>query len=379
MVDTVILEVVTTTGRFTEEIVERLAPGNLRTYSYSRMIADTDDGGRTTAVIIRSVRDEIAANDTTFLLFQRPQSVPFFEDFNNNRLPEGWDLPEEAEVAVDPQTESPAIIVNSIGGRNTSFRTAFYEATYEEGDSLRFTVNVIDNPSDSPILLSITSIGCEFGNSIFRTDSLETREYAIALDSIEPEFIGIFQFGLVGQATVSFDNINIARCPGTLSLGTDIVPTTSRTASNATATVLPNAGTPPYTYRWSTGETTQTITGLALGSYTVTVTDRLGCRDSRVVTILNFVDTEDPEGVLAKLQAFPNPTDGLVNLTVDLPAAEALSLEIYEATGRRVRTASFGRLRSLTTTVDLSDLAPGLYLLRVQAGGAARTLRVLRH
>ncbi len=38
-------------------------------------------------------------------------------------------------------------------------------------------------------------------------------------------------------------------------------------------TAYVSGGLPPYTYAWSTGETTQTITGLALGTYTVTVTD----------------------------------------------------------------------------------------------------------
>ena len=42
------------------------------------------------------------------------------------------------------------------------------------------------------------------------------------------------------------------------------------------ATANPN-GVPPYTYLWETGQTTQTITGLNPGFYTVTVTDDNGC------------------------------------------------------------------------------------------------------
>jgi hypothetical protein len=36
-------------------------------------------------------------------------------------------------------------------------------------------------------------------------------------------------------------------------------------------------GTPPYTYLWSTGSTTDSTTGLAAGDYAVTVTDATGC------------------------------------------------------------------------------------------------------
>jgi surface protein len=39
-------------------------------------------------------------------------------------------------------------------------------------------------------------------------------------------------------------------------------------------------GTPPYTYLWSNGQTTPSITGLSDGTYSVTVTDGLGCSTS---------------------------------------------------------------------------------------------------
>ena len=59
--------------------------------------------------------------------------------------------------------------------------------------------------------------------------------------------------------------------------------TTNSTPSNCingTSTVaLAGSGTPPYTYLWDSNpvQTTQTATGLAVGSYTVTVTDAAGC------------------------------------------------------------------------------------------------------
>ncbi|MDP1623767.1 MAG: SprB repeat-containing protein, partial [Bacteroidales bacterium] len=38
-----------------------------------------------------------------------------------------------------------------------------------------------------------------------------------------------------------------------------------------------DGGTPPYTYQWSTGATTQNIANLTAGTYTVTATDAVGC------------------------------------------------------------------------------------------------------
>ena len=51
------------------------------------------------------------------------------------------------------------------------------------------------------------------------------------------------------------------------------------------AQVTATGGTGPYTYAWSGSQTTDVITGLAQGSYTVTVTDANGCQAVAVATI----------------------------------------------------------------------------------------------
>ena len=56
--------------------------------------------------------------------------------------------------------------------------------------------------------------------------------------------------------------------------------------SNGTATVAPSGGTPGYFYSWSpSGGTGATASGLAAGTYTVTVTDANLCQTTRTFTI----------------------------------------------------------------------------------------------
>jgi gliding motility-associated-like protein len=56
--------------------------------------------------------------------------------------------------------------------------------------------------------------------------------------------------------------------------------------TNGSASVSPSGGTPGYTYSWSpSGGTAATATGLAAGSYTVTVTDANGCAATRNYTV----------------------------------------------------------------------------------------------
>jgi hypothetical protein len=55
--------------------------------------------------------------------------------------------------------------------------------------------------------------------------------------------------------------------------------------NNGTAGVTPAGGTPAYTYLWSNGATTQNVTGLVAGNYSVTVTDANGCIVVKTITI----------------------------------------------------------------------------------------------
>jgi hypothetical protein len=54
---------------------------------------------------------------------------------------------------------------------------------------------------------------------------------------------------------------------------TTVTSVSCRGGSNGTASVTASGGYPSYTYLWSTGSTNTTITGLAAGTYTCTITD----------------------------------------------------------------------------------------------------------
>lgn len=59
--------------------------------------------------------------------------------------------------------------------------------------------------------------------------------------------------------------------------------------SNGGVDLSVSGGTPPYSFLWSSGATTEDLTGVSEGSYTVTVTDDNGCQ-----AIMNFTLTAPP-------------------------------------------------------------------------------------
>ncbi|MEZ4941113.1 MAG: HYR domain-containing protein [Saprospiraceae bacterium] len=76
--------------------------------------------------------------------------------------------------------------------------------------------------------------------------------------------------------------------PAVLLANASATPETGIGLNNGTATAQPTGGTSPYSFMWSNGSTVQTITGLAPGPYTVTVTDANDCTVVRTVTVNAF-------------------------------------------------------------------------------------------
>jgi hypothetical protein len=85
-------------------------------------------------------------------------------------------------------------------------------------------------------------------------------------------------------------------------------------SSNGSATVTATGGTAPYTYAWSSGATTASISNLAAGTYSVTVTTNGGCTATGQVTIAQ------PEKIEVATEAVPvsapGASDGAVNLNL---------------------------------------------------------------
>lgn len=83
------------------------------------------------------------------------------------------------------------------------------------------------------------------------------------------------------------------------------------------------------------------------------------------------------------LSGMPNPFTDRAHLRLDLPnrSGETLLLELFDGTGRLVRTLYHGPVRnggSVDFTVEGADLATGAYVLRVSVGGYMESIKLLK-
>jgi hypothetical protein len=136
--------------------------------------------------------------------------------------------------------------------------------------------------------------------------------------------------------------------------GTAITPTPNVTEASCAGndggiSLNIQGGTAPYSYNWSSGETTQIINGKAAGDYTVTVTDASGC------------SFEVPVRIPQK----PQPNVVLSLDEISCKGDTDASISAYVAGGATPYSYNWS---NGATTKDISNVSPGTYTLAVTDG-----------
>jgi hypothetical protein len=138
-------------------------------------------------------------------------------------------------------------------------------------------------------------------------------------------------------------------------------------------------GTPPYTFSWSNGATTEDITVTIGGSYSVTVTDANGCITMATGNSSMPISIEDNAALSAILfPAFPNPGSGDITMAFKLPAHERVTLEVCNLLGATVVELAKGSHSAGVHEYILSGelLLPGTYFYRLTVGDTQLTRKV---
>ena len=134
--------------------------------------------------------------------------------------------------------------------------------------------------------------------------------------------------------------------PAVLALSETHVDLAACGATNGSIDLSVAGGTAPYGYSWTNGATTQDLTGLAAGTYTVTVTDAHACQAFKSVTIL--------------APGAPSLSETHVNVSCQGGSNGSVDLTVTGGTGPFTYAWSNG-----ATTQDLSGLAAGTYNVTV--------------
>lgn len=160
-----------------------------------------------------------------------------------------------------------------------------------------------------------------------------------------------------GSYTLTLTDANGCTAQRTVTLGIDsaksvklavdsVIKVTCAGTNNGGILVTTTGGVMPYTYAWSNSATSEDITNIPVGTYTLTATDKAGCTATITETVTKaplFVISSDVKNVSCYGAA-----DGSVDVT------------IADGSG----TYAYAWSNSATTE-DVMNLAPGVYIVTV--------------
>ena len=232
---------------------------------------------------------------------------------------------------------------------------------------------------------------------------------------------------LFSQTGLDFYTLKYKQCQLTVNAGDDKTIYIGYGEQNAVLTAMPDGGTPPYSYLWSTNDTTQSITvsPTVTTHYSVTVTDSVNCTAEDTVTV-NVTDIRcgnnnnkvyvchnghvicvDTHSVPAHLQHgdqlgfcvdsksstqveenpgqyklhinYPNPFNPETSIKFEIPFNSKVSLKIYDITGRKVVTLVDKELDAGFYDVkwNASNYPSGVYFYKLTAGEFTETRKMI--
>jgi hypothetical protein len=236
-----------------------------------------------------------------------------------------------------------------------------YTVTVTDANSCTKTISATVTQPSAPLALTETHVNvlC-FGNATGSIDLSVTGgttpyTYAWSNSATTQDLANL----VAGTYTVTVTDANA--CTKTLS-ATITQPSAGLTASattvnstcgnaNGSVDLTVTGGTSPYTYLWSNNATTQDLSNVLAGTYTVTVTDNNGCTKTTSATVNNTGGPSLSETHVNVL-CYGNNTG-----SIDLSVSGGTAPYTYAWTGG-------------TTTQDRSNLVAGTYCVTVTDANA---------
>ena len=336
--------------------------------------------------------DEDLNNDTTNFVFitSTPDQLPLVADFNDSQLPEGWET--DGTVGEGHNNGSPGIYRNLFIDGSSSITTTGNVGPINAGDSLTFdyrytlwSAGTVGKELNGDSLIVEISNDCgDSYNVAFVVDetnhitSAEFTNQTVDLTAFAGEYIRMRFRAVYGSDDywIDLDNINIIGCPEDFDLAVDIDEPASGGTGDGALGVFPQAGAAPFTYLWNNGETSNILTNLDSGEYSVTVTDANGCEQVLPINLYS-VGTEEIEELL-DYSLFPNPTSGMTNLQVAFTRNVDVSVRISSMLGQTVYEQKASQTRALDQQINTQNWSQGIYLVQIWVDGKGYTRKLVK-
>ena len=113
--------------------------------------------------------------------------------------------------------------------------------------------------------------------------------------------------------------------------------------------------------------------------YKIYFTDFTGMSEGKYTFIqerITFVSAEDEKDPGHLLQVYPNPASDQIQVVFDLVGRA--DIDIIDLTGRLIRSTSYEASGFTSLSMDITELNPGVFFVRINSGGSSEVLRFIK-
>ncbi|MFT6017800.1 MAG: thiol-disulfide isomerase/thioredoxin [Saprospiraceae bacterium] len=257
----------------TNSTATNLAPG-----TYSVVITDDNNCTTSQSIVINGISCNLLYNISS-------QQVSCFEENNGT-------------ISINPPAGNPSFNYNWSTGATTSSISDLPAGSYlvsisDDNGCESVEQIVIQQPVEIQTNITVTEPNCSGNNdgNIMLVVSGGSQPYTFAWQDGSNNFD--YPNAGPGQYSVTVTDINgctqirttSVNEPAPISTTTSTTNTSTANSNDGTASVTPTGGTGDFSFLWTNGATTQEITNLAPGSYSVVISDENNCSTSATIII----------------------------------------------------------------------------------------------
>ena len=330
--------------------------------SYGAMINYTGCGSATT-----TTTPPIAAFTVIAAFACTGNSISFTD--KSSGTPTSWSWSFQGGTPAVSNVQNPVVVYNTAGiygvtltatnagGSNTIKKTGFIKI------------------SDAPTLGNTSAnVSCNGGGngsiSITATGGISPYKFKWSNNKTTASLVNLTQ----GVYTCTVTDLNgcIAKKSVTISQPSALVVTV--TSAGSTATANATGGTSPYTYLWNNGKNTKTVSNLANGSYTVTVTDANGCTNKAKNSIALGIQMADN---VFSAELFPNPNNGSFHLYLTMNENTMVQISVCNILGEQTEQRKINASAQITHQLEFENYTQGIYFVSIFQNNFRKTFKVV--